>query len=134
MEKALRELAGPSRPLRELMLDKGLAALGDALVNFAYSLAISLDEGRPVGRRLDNRLLAEALRASGLRAEAPKRMDRHQLADAAEALLAYGWLTGLVGFWEIVEALRGPSPLEGLSGLLRRIAEKAPGANVSAQM
>jgi len=134
MEKALRELAGPSRPLRELMLDKGLAALGDALVNFAYSLAISLDEGRPVGRRLDNRLLAEALRASGLRAEAPKRMDRHQLADAAEALLAYGWLTGLVGFWEIVEALRGPSPREGLSGLLRRIAEKAPGANVSAQM
>jgi len=120
--RGLEELAGRGRGLREVMLDKGLSALGDALVNFAYSLALSLDERRPQGARLDNRVLSEALRASGLRELAPRRMDRHDLADAAEALLAFGWLAGLVDFWSIVEALRGPDVLEKLSSLLRRVA------------
>jgi len=120
----LRALAGPSRSLRDIMLDRGLAALGDALVNLAYSLAISLLEGRPTGGRLDNRLLSEALRTAGLRDEVPKRMSRHQLADAAEALLAYGWLMGMVGLWDIVEAMRRPNMIMGLSALLSSLAEQ----------
>ena len=121
-EEELKKLAGRKRALREIMLDRGLASLGDALVNFAFSLALSLEEGRPTGKRLDNRFLAEALRASGLRGEAPRRMDRHELADAAEAILAYGWLMGLVGFWDIVEALRDEDSIRNLSELIKRIA------------
>lgn len=124
----LRTLAGPSRPLREIVLDKGLAALGDALVNFAYSLALSLLEGRPTGGRLDNRLLSEAFRNAGLREELPRRMSRHDLADAAEALLAYGWLTDMVSFWDLVEALRRPDMVAGLSALLSSLAEKLRGS------
>ena len=122
--KGLRALAGRRKSLRDIMLDGGLAALGDALVNFAYSLALSLDKGAPTGSRLDNRVLSEALRASGLREAAPKRMSRHQLADAAEALLAYAWLTGVMGFWDLVEALRGHDIISGLAALLRAVAEK----------
>ena len=124
-EEELRKLAGRGRALKEIMLDRGLASLGDALVNFAFSLALSLEKGRPTGRRLDNRLLAEALRASGLRREAPRRMDRHALADAMEAILAYGWLTGLVSFWDIVKALRSQDLIEGLSGLVKKIVKRA---------
>ena len=123
MKKELLEgLAGKGRSLREVLLDKGLAALGDALVNFAYSLALSISLGRPTGDRLDNRTLSEALRAASLRELMPRRMSRHDLANAAEALLAYGWLTGAVGFWEIVEALTGADHVASLSGLLRKIA------------
>jgi len=121
-EEELKKLAGRKRALREIMLDRGLASLGDALLNFAFSLALSLEEGRPTGKRLDNRFLAEALRASGLRREAPRRMDKHELADAAEAILAYGWLMGLVGFWDIVEALRDEDSMRNLSELIKRIA------------
>ena len=120
----LKALAGPSRSLREIVLDKELAALGDALVNFAYSLARSLSEGRPRGGRLDNRLLSEAFRAAGLREEAPRRMSRHELADAAEALLAYGWLMGMVNLQDLVDAMRKPDIIAGLSALLASLAEE----------
>ncbi|HDI00978.1 MAG TPA: hypothetical protein ENF78_00890 [Candidatus Bathyarchaeota archaeon] len=122
--RGLKGLLGQGRSLRDIMLDKGLAALGDALVNFAYSVALSLASGKPMGSRLDNKLLWEALRASGLRDKAPRRMSRHELADAAEALLAYGWLSGLLGFWNIVEALQGQDLVSSLSELLRALAEK----------
>jgi len=126
MREELRRLAGPDRPVQEVMMDKGLAALGDALVNLAYSLALSLESGRPTGRKLDNKLLSGALRASGLRALAPRRMDRHELANAAEALIAYGWLKGLLGLWEVVEALMAPDVVEGLSGLLKDLSGRLP--------
>jgi len=118
----LEGLVRSRRSFRDVVLDRGLAALGDALVNFAYSLALSLASGKPTGSRLDNRLLWEALRASGLREKMPKRMSRHELADAAEALLAYGWLSGLISFWDVVGALREPDPVSGLSELLRLLA------------
>ena len=125
MREELKALAGPDRALRDIISDRGLAALGDALVNFAYSLALSLDAGRPRGKRLDNRALSEALRASGLRPLIPKRMDRHQLANAVEALLAYGWLKGMFNLSDLVEALRGPDAIGGLSGLLKEVVAKA---------
>ena len=118
----LEGLVRSRRSFRDVVLDRGLAALGDALVNFAYSLALSLASGKPTGSRLDNRLLWEALRASGLREKMPRRMSRHELADAAEALLAYGWLSGLISFWDVVGALREPDPVSGLSELLRLLA------------
>ena len=126
MKEQLKELVGQHASLRDVMLDKGLAALGDALVNFAYSLALSLNVGKPTGSRLDNRALSEALRASGLREKAPRRMSRHDLANAAEALLAYGWLMDFIGFWEIVEALRGQDITSSLSELLKKVAEALP--------
>jgi len=81
--------------LHEILLDKGLAALGDAYVNFVYSLALSQKQGSPAGAKVDNRVLAQAVDLSGLREFLPHRVDKHERGDAAEALLVFAWLSGI---------------------------------------
>lgn len=80
------------KSLREVLTNQKLAALGDAYVNFIYSVALSKRKGEPTGAKVDSRLLAEALRKSGLRNLLPSRIDRHRQADAAEALIVYAWI------------------------------------------
>lgn len=53
--------------IEEILLDKDLAGLGDSYVNFVYSLAMSKKCGRPTGAKVNNRILATAVDASGLR-------------------------------------------------------------------
>lgn len=89
----------------EILSDKGLASLGDAYVNLLYSLVLSKVTGKPTGRKLDNRVLSSALRKAGIRMLLPSRMDRHRQADAAEALIAYGWLSGAISTKEILDIL-----------------------------
>jgi hypothetical protein len=91
--------------LREVLADQKLAALGDAYVNFVYSLALSKRKGEPVGAKVDSRLLAEALRKAGLRSLLPSRIDRHKQADAAEALIVYAWMRDVMTIEEGVNIL-----------------------------
>ena len=91
--------------LREVFADQKLAALGDAYVNFVYSLALSKRKGEPVGAKVDSRLLAEALRKAGLRNLLPSRIDRHKQADAAEALIVYAWIQDAMTIEEGVNIL-----------------------------
>lgn len=70
--------------LAEVLADSDLASLGDAYVNFAYSLALSNRKDKPLGVRVKGSLLAEALRKAGLRDCLGSRMTRHMLADAAK--------------------------------------------------
>ena len=93
------------RNLREVLMDQKLAALGDAYVNFIYSVALSKREGEPTGAKVGSRLLAEALKKAGLRKLLPSRIDRHKQADAAEALIVYAWVRGLVTMKEGVSIL-----------------------------
>jgi len=86
-------------------MDHKLAALGDAYVNFIYSLALSNLKGEPVGARVDSRVLASALKRAGLRSLLPSRTDRHKQADAAEALIVYVWARGLMTLEEGVKIL-----------------------------
>jgi len=52
-------------------------------------------------------------------------MDRHDLSDAAEALLAYAWLHNLLTLEDSVEALVQAETLEtGLAELLLKAKEK----------
>ncbi len=78
--------------LSEVLMDQKLASLGDAYVNFLYSLALSNKKGEPVGIKVKGRLLADAFKKSGLRKVLPSRIDRHKQADAAEALILYAWI------------------------------------------
>lgn len=111
--------------LTQILSDKKLAALGDAYINFVYSLALSKKTGTPCGKKVKGKALAEALRESGLRVFMPSRMDRHDLADAAEALLAYTWLRELSTFEKDVETLVNADTMEnGLSQLLLEAKEK----------
>ena len=113
------------RSLTEILTDNNLAALGDAFVNFVYSLSLSFREGKPVGRKLSNITLASALRKAGLRKMLPFRTDRHRQANAAEALIVYAWLLGILSFKEILRIISSSENIEdSLEILLQKIVEK----------
>lgn len=108
--------------LTEVLADHDLASLGDAFINFVYSLALSNQRGKPSGAKVKGDALAEALRNAGLREYLPARMTRHMLADAAEALIVYAWLQNYITLEEIVVTLAKTHNLvEGLSLLLATI-------------
>ena len=107
------------RNLREVLMDQKLAALGDAYVNFIYSVALSKRKGEPTGAKVDSRLLAEALKKAGLRNLLPSRIDRHKQADAAEALIVYAWVRGSVTMEEGISILeQGEDMIEAFCSFL----------------
>jgi len=109
----------PHNTLNEVLTDHDLAALGDAFINFVYSLALSLRKGHPTGKKVKGSLLAEALRRAGLREHVPSSVSSHVLADAAEALLVYAWLNGCMTLDESVAVVgKAEDAVEGLSLLL----------------
>lgn len=105
--------------MTNVLTDHETAALGDAYVNFAYSLALSNRKREPHGAKVRGTVLAEALRRAGLRECLPSRMTRHELADAAEALIVYAWLHSQLTLVESVTILeKTDDPTEGFSQLL----------------
>lgn len=88
------------------MTDKKLAQFGDSLLNFAYSLALTQTSGTPRGLKIQDKVLAEASAKSGLRKLMPRRVDRGDVANAVEALLAYAWLQKRISLDEIVACLQ----------------------------
>jgi hypothetical protein len=111
--------------LEELLLDKDLAALGDSYVNFAYSLAMSQKLKRPMGAKVDNQTLAEAVAKSGLRRFLPHRVDRHARGNAAEALLVFAWLNDLLELSDCTDALsREADPSKAFAGLIEKVLRR----------
>jgi hypothetical protein len=111
--------------LQELLLDKDLASLGDSYVNFVYSLAMSQKLKRPVGGKVENQTLADAVTKSGLRKFLPHRVDRHTRGNAAEALLVFAWLSDLLDLNECTDALsKGDNQSEAFAGLIRDVLRK----------
>jgi len=111
--------------LQKLLLDKDLASLGDSYVNFVYSLAMSQKLKRPVGAKVDNQILAEAVKKSGLRRFLPHRVDRHARGNAAEALLVYAWLENLLELENCIKVLsREDDNAEAFASLLKGVLRK----------
>ena len=105
--------------LSDVLMDHKLAKLGDAYVNFLYSLAVSKKLGEPTGIKVKGRLLADAFRKADLRKLLPSRVDRHKQADAAEALIVYAWILDLVTMKEGLKILEDPEDsVEAFSNLL----------------
>jgi hypothetical protein len=122
------DFAPKHESLLAILLDHNLAALGDAYVNFIYSLVLSERQCKPVGRKVDSSVLAASIRKTGLRARLPSRTDRHKQADAAEALIVYAWLTSIISLNEAITILRKEENLEeAFSGLLQTILERLEG-------
>lgn len=110
----------------EILNDRELASLGDAFINFIYSLALSKVAGRPIGRKLDSRLLSSALKKAGIRNLLPHRVDRHRQADAAETLIVYGWLSGAISIRETLDVLaRNGETSDNICALLKIILERS---------
>lgn len=113
------------RNLAEVLTDHKLASLGDAFINLVYSLALSNKKGQASGAKVKGHVLAEAIKKAGLRKHIPSRITRHMLADAAEALVVYGWLHHCITLEEAMETLEKTDDLvEGLSQLLRTISDR----------
>lgn len=110
--------------LRDVLFDKDLAALGDSYLNFLYSVSLSSKLGRPVGERIKGSILSTALKESGLRKVLPKRVNRHNQADALEALAAYTWIEGLLSFRGALKILcLHEDPTKGMMNLALKMRE-----------
>lgn len=83
-----------------------MAQFGDALLNFAYSLALTETTGKPKGARVPDKSLAEAAVKAGLRKHLPRRVGRGDIANSLEALLGYSWLQKNLTIDEIVACLK----------------------------
>jgi hypothetical protein len=113
-------------PFERFLRDKDLASLGDAFVNFIYSLALTEINGRPHGTKVSDRVLSDAFRLAGLREALGTRVSRKDLANAAEALLARGYQQQLITIDESVSILseNPDGPQGGLSNLLKLTAQR----------
>jgi len=115
-----------SETIQRVIRDKQLASLGDAFVNFIYSLALTEINGRPEGIKVSDRILSEAFRQADLRGYLGSRLSRKDLANGAESLLVEAYRKHLISIEESVETLAQCSdgPNAGLSNLLRLVTER----------
>lgn len=111
--------------INSVLADHALASLGDAFVNFLYSLALTKKQGTALGKKVDSLTLSSALKDSGLRRLLPARIDRHKQADAAEAIIVYSWLVGVMSLNEAVSLLsQAKSDIVGFKNLLQVIRDR----------
>jgi hypothetical protein len=92
--------------LTRIVTSKDLAQFGDALLNFAYSLALTETIGRPRGTRVPDKVLAEAAVKAGLRKHLPRRVGRGEVANGLEALIAHSWLQKHLTLDDIMTCLK----------------------------
>ncbi|MHA2034819.1 MAG: ribonuclease III family protein [Promethearchaeota archaeon] len=98
--------------------DKGLAKIGDGIVNLAYSMAKSIVLTRTnqnnnvlrTGLKVSKKILANSLKNANMKEFAKTRADAHDLADTVEALVAYVWLKNQISLHEIIEFLSSNLP------------------------
>ena len=108
--------------ITDVMTDHKLASLGDSFVNLIFSLYLSRRRGEPTGGRVNSWILAQAVRKAGLRELLPSRLNRHEQADAAEALIVYAWLRGSISMDEAVSILESEErPEEAFTKILKVI-------------
>ncbi len=112
--------------IRQIMRNRQLASLGDAFVNFVYSLALTAASGGPQAVKVSDRILAEAFRLSGLRKHLGSRISRKDLANASESLLIHAYQRNLLTIEESVRTIsQNPDgPEAGLSALLKLAAQR----------
>ncbi|HVP40776.1 MAG TPA: ribonuclease III family protein [Candidatus Krumholzibacteriaceae bacterium] len=124
MEKFLSFIPHYTR-LENVLNDQNLACLGDAYVNFIYSIALSKKKDEATGAKVSSSILAQALRKAGLRGFLPGRLDRHSLGDAAESLIVYAWIHGAISIEESVATLlSSDNAAEAFAILLRQAKER----------
>ncbi|RDE11773.1 MAG: hypothetical protein C4K48_10800 [Candidatus Thorarchaeota archaeon] len=91
--------------IEQIMNDKGLAKVGDNLVNLCYSLAKSLVLGYTTGEKVRDSILARAIRGTSVYSHMNRRSDVGRAADAYEAIMAYLWMTNKTTIFAMVESL-----------------------------
>ena len=93
--------------------DKGLAKIGDSIVNLTYSVAKSIymtkmSSNKVVirtGTKVSKTILSDALRQSDMKSFSKSRADAHDLADTVEAIIAFVWLNNNITIQQMIELL-----------------------------
>ncbi|MFO7837130.1 MAG: ribonuclease III family protein [Candidatus Thorarchaeota archaeon] len=98
--------------IAQILNDKGLAKIGDNLVNFMYSLAKSIVLGSSTGEKVRDSVLARAIRSTSVYEQIGHRTDAGTAGDAYEAIVAYLWLTKELQIDSIVDMLVNNLPLD----------------------
>jgi hypothetical protein len=113
-------------PIRQIMRDKRLASLGDAYVNFVFSLALTRLKGYPQGTKVSDKVLAQALKSSGLRDRLGTRVTKKDMANASESILAEAYQRDMLPIDESVHVITNypEKPTDGLTELLKLAAVK----------
>ena len=114
--------------------DKGLAKIGDGIVNLTYSIAksIFLTKGNKInksirtGLKVSKKILAEALKKADMKKFSKSRADAHDLADTVEALIAYIWFCDKMTIEDITNFLA-----DSLSGDLYNRSEEIQNATIA---
>lgn len=94
--------------------DKGLAKIGDGVVNLAYSVAKSIfltnnSTNKKIvrtGLKVNRTILSNALKNANMKEFAKNRGDAHDLADTVEAIMAYVWLSNKMTLSDIIDILK----------------------------
>ncbi|MFX1313963.1 MAG: ribonuclease III family protein [Promethearchaeota archaeon] len=135
------------RSQKKIGTDKGLAKIGDGIVNLTYSIAKSIfltknnSNQRIIrtGVKVNKKILANALKNANMKSFAKSRADAHDLADTAEALVAYVWLSNFISLHELIDLLSSnlsrdltirneeiESAIEAFTNLLNHIKQFLP--------
>jgi dsRNA-specific ribonuclease len=93
--------------------DKGLAKIGDSIVNLTYSIAKSIvltrnskiNNSIRTGVKVNKTILANALKEANMKSFSKTRADAHAMADTVEAVVAYVWLSKKVTIEDITNIL-----------------------------
>jgi hypothetical protein len=102
-----------NRSQKAIGTDKGLAKIGDGIVNLTYSMAKSIvltqsnlnNKVLRTGLKVSKKILADSLKNADMKKFAKSRADAHDLADTVEALVAYVWLSNQMSLNEIIDLL-----------------------------
>ena len=112
--------------------DKGLAKIGDGIVNLAYSVAKSsylTNNSKNIirtGLKVSKTILSNALKNANLKDFAKNRANAHDLANTVEALIAYVWLNNNITLNEIIKLL-----IDNISGDLTIRTEEIKNATIA---
>ncbi len=87
--------------MQEVLANPRLASLGDAYVNFLFSLAFTKATGTPIGIKVSDKDLFEAAKRCEIRSLLPRRMKRGHVANVVEALIVDSWLKGYLSLDEM---------------------------------
>jgi hypothetical protein len=115
-----------NREFQQILKNRRLARLGDAYVNFLFSLALTKASGIPVGVKVSDRILFDAAKNSGIRRLLPRRIKRGEVANVIEALVVDSWMRKSFELNEMADIIsRNPDNLtEAATQLVKSILER----------
>lgn len=92
--------------MTNIFLDKDYSKLGDSIVNAIGSIVKTQLYNKPMGIKVKDKILAEALKLAGLRTIFPKRLSVGSQGDIVEAIIAYLWLEKKLDIKVAVEIMK----------------------------